>query len=128
MCDAQCCNFPSPPPPSHPPPPGGTNVDHNYHPPLRSLQAVRLVQLGIESYDKSAVILWGYKDKVNALFSTHNAPPTPACLPAAQPTKPFSFCSHAWIYDPASKARILQLENQMQQLEAWEQSLLGVSQ
>ena len=51
-------------------------------------------------------------------------PPTPLLL---QPSKPFSFCGHAWIYDPASKSRILQLENQMQQLEAFEQSMLGVS-
>lgn len=46
------------------------------------------------------------------------------CVQAA---KPFSFCTHSWIYDPASKSRILQLENQMQQLEAFEQSMIGVS-
>jgi hypothetical protein len=38
----------------------------------------------------------------------------------------FSFCSHSWIYDPASKSRILQLENQMQQLAAFENSMMQV--
>eukprot|EP00879_Flechtneria_rotunda_P008144 GHRR01008529.1.p1 GENE.GHRR01008529.1~~GHRR01008529.1.p1 ORF type:complete len:494 (+),score=174.37 GHRR01008529.1:547-2028(+) len=36
----------------------------------------------------------------------------------------FSFCSHAWIYDPASKSKIMQLENQMQQLQAFESSMI----
>ncbi|WIA41938.1 hypothetical protein OEZ86_009249 [Tetradesmus obliquus] len=36
----------------------------------------------------------------------------------------FSFCGHSWIYDPASKSRILQLENQMQQLAAFENSMM----
>jgi hypothetical protein len=49
------------------------------------------------------------------------------CFCVLQTAKPFSFCTHSWIYDPASKSRILQLENQMQQLEAFEQSMLGVS-
>jgi hypothetical protein len=49
------------------------------------------------------------------------------CCVCLQASKPFSFCTHSWIYDPASKSRILQLENQMQQLEAFEQSMLGVS-
>jgi predicted amidohydrolase len=38
----------------------------------------------------------------------------------------FSFCGHSWIYDPASKSRILQLENQMQQLAAFENSMMQV--
>lgn len=45
-----------------------------------------------------------------------------------QASRPFSFCAHPWIYDPASKARIMQLESQMQQLEAFERSVLGVRQ
>jgi len=49
-----------------------------------------------------------------------------ACL-FSQPGQPFSFCSHPWIYDPASKARILQLENQIQQLQAFEKSMMSVS-
>eukprot|EP00882_Tetradesmus_deserticola_P023656 GHRQ01025760.1.p1 GENE.GHRQ01025760.1~~GHRQ01025760.1.p1 ORF type:complete len:434 (+),score=180.85 GHRQ01025760.1:112-1413(+) len=36
----------------------------------------------------------------------------------------FSFCGHSWIYDPAAKSRILQLENQMQQLAAFESSMM----
>ena len=38
------------------------------------------------------------------------------CPWRAQPFKAdFAFCNHCYVYDPASKARILQMENQMAQ-------------
>ncbi|GBF93834.1 HECT E3 ubiquitin [Raphidocelis subcapitata] len=36
----------------------------------------------------------------------------------------FSFCGHPFIYDPASKARVLQLENQITQYNAYESSMM----
>ena len=54
-------------------------------------------------------------------------PPPPSSLPSS-PSQPFqrdfSFCSCPYVYDPASKARILQLENQMAQfneLQVWDE-------
>ncbi|KIZ02502.1 hypothetical protein MNEG_5454 [Monoraphidium neglectum] len=36
----------------------------------------------------------------------------------------FSFCQHPFVYDPASKARVLQLENQIAQFQQFESSMM----
>jgi hypothetical protein len=46
-------------------------------------------------------------------------------FPPPQPQRyPFSFCRHAFVYDPASKARVLQLENQITQYQQFESSMM----
>lgn len=68
------------------------------------------------------------------MHQTSDLPPPPfaLCPPKPHPPPPppqslhFSFCGHPWIYDPASKAKVLQLENQIEQLKAFETSMMQV--
>jgi hypothetical protein len=47
-----------------------------------------------------------------------------AALPQGPPM--FSFCNYSFVYDPASKARIMQLENACAQYEEFQSSVLQV--
>jgi hypothetical protein len=54
-------------------------------------------------------------------------PATRARARAPQPQRyGFSFCRHPFVYDPASKARVLQLENQIAQDQQFENSMVQV--
>jgi hypothetical protein len=64
------------------------------------------------------VSIHGYMSP-SAPHSLHPRPPQPQRYG-------FSFCQHPFVYDPASKARVLQLENQIAQFQQFESSMMQV--